>query len=93
MVSTDIRAYLATIGRKGGRKSRRTLSSDQAREMVAARLARRAFRDFHAQCFWSFDRALEIDQRNAGWVADRLRRNGNRAAWKRAAQIQRLLCR
>ncbi|MFM8566904.1 MAG: hypothetical protein ACKOCV_04395 [Gemmatimonadota bacterium] len=35
------RKYLAEIGRRGGMRSRRTLSPDQARAMVAAREAKR----------------------------------------------------
>jgi hypothetical protein len=44
----NVKAYLAEIGRKGGRKSRRTLTPDAARRMVAVREARRAYRRFHA---------------------------------------------
>jgi len=32
-----VTAYLSEIGRKGGHKSRRTLTPEQAREMVRAR--------------------------------------------------------
>ena len=92
MISGDIRSYLSQIGRKGGLKSRRTLSADQARLMVAVRLARQAYRDFRVQCFWSFgDQVITPDK--VPWVAEQLRRNGNRAAWQRAARIQSLLCR
>ena len=47
-----LKAYLARIGRKGGSTSRRALSSADAEDMVRMREARRAFREFHAQCFW-----------------------------------------
>ena len=43
-MSTSARQYLAEIGRRGGTRSRRALSTDQARAMVAAREARRAER-------------------------------------------------
>jgi len=33
----DIKKYLAEIGSKGGRKSRRTLSPEDAKKMVEAR--------------------------------------------------------
>lgn len=36
-----ITAYLSSIGRKGGQKSRRTLTKEQARAMVRARTAKR----------------------------------------------------
>ncbi len=60
--------------------------------MVAVRLARQAYRDFRFQCFWSYgDQVITRDK--VSWVAEQLRRNGNRAAWQRAARIQSLLCR
>jgi hypothetical protein len=92
MISEETRAYLASIGRRGGRTSRRVLSPEQARMMVAIRLARKSFRDFHAHCFWSYNGAIRITENEVPWVADQLRRNGNRAAWQRAAQIHKLLC-
>jgi len=91
MISNELRAYFSRIGQKGGRKSRRTLPSAQARAMVAVRLARAAFRQFRTQCFWSY-RDIEISIENAGWVAAQLRRNGDRNAWRAAARIQFLLC-
>jgi len=36
-----VTAYLSEIGRKGGQKSRRTLTPEQAREMVRAREAKK----------------------------------------------------
>jgi len=36
----EIKKYLSKIGAKGGKKSRRTLSSEQAREMVRVRVAK-----------------------------------------------------
>jgi hypothetical protein len=91
MLSKATRAYFARIGRKGGQKSRRSLSSAQARQMVAVRLARAAYRRFRVLCFWSYDPDLRITAANAQWVAEQLRRNGNRAAWRTAARIQSLL--
>ncbi len=41
-----IREYLAEIGRRGGARSRRVLSADDARRMVRRREARRAVRAF-----------------------------------------------
>ena len=41
---SNVRAYLAEIGRRGGTKSRRTLEPDVARRMVEIREARRAAR-------------------------------------------------
>jgi hypothetical protein len=93
MILPETRKYLASIGRRGGLKSRRVLSPEQARMMVAIRLARRSFHDFRAHCFWSCDSAMRITGNEVAWIAEQLRRNGNRAAWQRASQIQKLLCR
>ena len=41
MVSKEIRDFLAKIGRKGGKKSKRELTSEQARKMVQAREEKR----------------------------------------------------
>jgi hypothetical protein len=83
-----IRDYLAEIGRRGGRKSRRTLDPDTARNMVRIREARRAFRRFHASCFWSYRPDLEIGADDVEWVARTLMKHGNREAW----EIGRRLC-
>jgi hypothetical protein len=91
MLTKATRDYFAKIGRKGGQKSRRALSRAQARRMVAVRLARSAFRRFRVLCFWSYSADLKITATNAAWVAEQLRRNGNRAAWKAAGRIQSLL--
>ena len=37
----EIKEYLAKIGRKGGQKSKRVLTSEQAREMVRSRVNKR----------------------------------------------------
>jgi hypothetical protein len=60
-METKVRDYLAEIGRRGGRKTRRTLDPETAREMVRVREARRAYRRFHARCFWSFDPDYRIE--------------------------------
>lgn len=41
MSNEEVRAYLARIGSKGGKASRRTLTSAQAKAMVKAREAKR----------------------------------------------------
>ena len=84
-----VREYLAEIGRRGGRKSRRRLDSETARDMVRVREARRAFRRFRTSCFWSYRPDLEIGLDDVGWVAETLMKHGNREAW----EIGRRLCR
>jgi hypothetical protein len=41
MVDEAVRKYLAKIGAKGGKKSRRELTPEQARKMVEAREAKK----------------------------------------------------
>jgi len=63
------------------------LDSRTAREMVRVREARRAFRRFHSQCFWSYDPELVIKSRDISWVAGELMKNGGREAWKAGARL------
>ena len=85
----EIGDYLADIGRRGGRKSRRTLDPEVARDMVRVREARRAYERFHASCFWSYRPDLKIGMDDLDWVAETLMKNGNREAWR----VGRALCR
>lgn len=85
----DVKAYLAEIGRRGGRKSRRVLEPQVARDMVRVREARRAFRRFRAMCFWSYRPDLEIRLEDVPWVAEQLMKHGNREAWRVGARLCR----
>jgi len=85
----SVHAYLAEIGRRGGRKSRRTLDPDTARVMVRVREARRAFRRFRTMCFWAYRPDLHIGVDDVSWVAEQLMKQGNRAAWKIGARLCR----
>jgi hypothetical protein len=78
---SDIKRYLAEIGARGGRRSRRALGPDTARAMVRVREARRAFRRFRTLCFWSYRPDLEIGAADVPWVAEQLMKHGNREAW------------
>ena len=82
-----VRRYMAEIGRLGGRKSRRALDPGTAKRMVRVREARRAYDRFQVSCFWSFDPAKKITEKDVPWVAERLRRNGGRSAWETAARL------
>jgi len=77
------------IGASGGRKSRRTLDAGTARAMVRVRQARRAFRRFRSTCFWSYRPDLVIGAGDVPWVAEQLRKHGNREAWR----VAETLCR
>ena len=83
------RQYLARIGATGGRKSRRALSPEDARAMVRVREARRAYRRFRTQCFWSYRPDLVITQADVPWVAEQLRKHGGREAWLVGARLCR----
>ena len=83
-----VRRYLVEIGRRGGTKSRRELDPETAREMVRIREARRAYRRFHASCFWSYRPDLEIGHDDLDCIAQTLMKHGNREAW----EVARRLC-
>jgi hypothetical protein len=85
----SVRAYLAQIGAKGGRRSRRTLAPSDAKSMVLVREARRAYREFQAECFWSYDPDYEIKLADVPWVVEQLQKHGGRRAWEKAAQLCR----
>jgi hypothetical protein len=85
----DIGRYLAEIGARGGRKSRRTLDPETARSMVRVREARRAFRRFRHSCFWSYRPDLVIRADDVPWVAEQLMKHGNREAWRIGVRLCR----
>jgi hypothetical protein len=58
-----------------------------AQAMVKVREARRAYRRFHTECFWSCDPAYRIGSADVPWVALQLKRYGGRAAWDVAAKL------
>jgi hypothetical protein len=57
--------------------------------MVKEREARRAFRDYRAACFWSFDPEYHITLADMSWVAEQLMRHDGRDAWTRGARLCR----
>lgn len=86
---TQVRRYLAEIGARGGRKSRRALDPETARQMVLVREARRAFKRYRVRCFWSYDPALLIGAADVPWVAEQLMRHGDRTAYLIGARLCR----
>ncbi len=79
--------YLAGIGRKGGLKSRRGLSLETARNMVRLRETRRAFRLFHAQCFWHMKDDMDVTIEDIPEIVRGLRQNGGREGFLLAAKL------
>ena len=86
-MNQTVKAYLAEIGRKGGRRSRRALDAETARAMVRVREARRMYRRFHARCFWSYHPDYQVGPADVAWVAEQLRRHGGREAWSAARKL------
>ncbi len=87
--SAALSAYLARIGRKGGLRSRRQLSPEQARDMVRVREARRAFRTFHTQCFWHLRPDLIATLDDVPEIVRGLRQHGGRKGFLTAARLCR----
>jgi hypothetical protein len=88
-VDAVVRRYLRAIGSRGGRASKRTLTPQQARNMVKVREARRAFREFHASCFWSADPSYMVTLSDVPWVAKQLMTYGGREGWRLGAKLCR----
>ncbi len=84
-----VRAYLAEIGRRGGKRSRRTLPPETAREMVRLREARRAFARFRVRCFWSSPAEYTVTMADIPWVARQLMTYGGREGWQVGARLCR----
>ena len=88
-VPSTISAYFSGIGRKGGSKSKRALSPEDARNMVRIREARRAFRKFYAQCFWYMPRDMKVSAPDIPEIVKGLRQNGGRKGFLTAASLCR----
>ena len=88
-MDNSVKNYLASIGRQGGLVSRRHLSAEDARNMAKLREARRAFKKFHSQCFWSFKPDLQITVSDITWVSEQLMKHGGRLAWEKGAKLCR----
>lgn len=86
-MQSDVQKYLSHIGRQGGRRSRRTLTPEQARNIVLLQEARRAYKLLHAQRFRSFDPHHVITMKDIPWVASRLKEFGGRRGWEWGAKL------
>ena len=86
-LSPSIRNYLATIGRKGGQRSRRSLSTEQARDMVRVREARKAFKQFYTQCFWYLREDMTITLNDVPEIITGLKRHGGRRGFLIASKL------
>jgi len=80
---------MAEIGSRGGRRSRRRLSADNARDMVRVREARRFFLRFYAQCFWFMKPDMHITLADLPAIARGLKQNGGREGYLLASKLCR----
>ena len=88
-MTPEVRRYLAEIGSRGGRRSRRVLSPETARQMVRLREARRAFKRYQARCFWSSPKDYVVTVPDIAWVARQLMTHGGREGWQIGARLCR----
>jgi len=61
-----------------------TAEAQRARRVA---LARQAFRDFYARCFWSYSADLLIEEKDVAFVVRGLRLNGGKAGYRVAAEL------
>ncbi len=54
-------------------------------------LARRIFRERFAQCFWSSDPAMKIEERHLPFIIRGLREHGGHSGYQLAAEIAKAL--
>ena len=87
--SQTISNYFASIGRKGGSCSRRTLSPEQAKDMVRIREARRAYKKYHTQCFWYMPEGADIKKSDIPEIVRGLKKNGGRQGFLLAAKLSK----
>jgi len=52
-------------------------------------LARKAFKEFYAQCFWSYREDAEITEADIPWVVRELRHNGGHRGYRVVGEICR----
>jgi hypothetical protein len=64
-----------------------TAEADPAALARRLALARKAYRDFYAQCFWSYREVAEITDEKIPFVVRRLREHGGHAGYRIAAQL------
>ena len=84
-----LKACSARIGGQGGSRNHATLPSAEARDRVRVREARRAFLDYHAQCFWYLRPDMQVTLGDVPEIVRGLRRNGGRKGFLLAARLCR----
>jgi len=64
-------------------------SSDTVAGRRRLELARKAFKEFYAQCFWSYREDAEITEEDIPWVLRELRLNGGHRGYRVVGEICR----
>ena len=64
-------------------------ASDKSERERRLELARKAFKDFYAQCFWSYREDLEITEDKIPLIIQGLREQGGHAGYRIAAELCR----
>jgi hypothetical protein len=64
-------------------------ASDTTARQRRLELARKAFKEFCAQCFWSYREDAEITEEDIPWVLRELRLNGGHCGYRVAGEICR----
>lgn len=88
-VPISVSEYMARIGSRGGSRSRRNLSPEDARKMVHVREARKIFRQYRAQCFWYMPLETEIGYSDIPAIVRGLKQYGGRQGFLLAAKLCR----
>jgi len=61
--------------------------SEKARLESRVEIARKAFHEFYAQCFWSYRRDLQITEEDIPFILRELRRNGGHQGYRIVAEL------
>lgn len=64
-------------------------TTDEAERQRRLALARQAYRDFFAQCFWSSDPNYQVNESDLPWIIRNLRENGGHRGYRVVAELCR----
>ncbi len=62
---------------------------DEGEKIERIREAQLAYKKYYAKCFWSFAPNLQITENDIVWVAEQLKKNGDREAWMLSGRLCR----
>jgi len=85
----SLKACVAPVRHDRGTKACRALPSAEAGDRARLRAARRAFRDYHAQCFWYLRPDMHVALGDVPEIVRGLRRHGGRKGFLLAARLCR----